>query len=407
MLNRSTTPAPPQNLSSACDQPTSINNVVYSLFLCLVLAVACLGNGFVCLVIYCCRRLRSHLTNYFVFSLAISDIAVASLAFPVRIFSSVNNHKFCGSLNLCIYYNIIDITCSVASITNLLIIAVDRFLLLHFPYKYPSLMTKKKTFCIAVGIWIYSFAWALVSIFSWEKQGKRSITIQNHVCFNENKYYVTIVMTIVYFIPLAIMGMIYAGILKMARSHARLVVTTEVRLINSEAEQARKNRKRKRERKATVTLAIVFGAFVVCWLPNCIIAIVSNWCRDCFANLYKNHENLFFFLSITFVEVLPPFNSTVNPFIYGVHNRQFREAYKDFFTRKKQQFTDSDNNLTFTHTHKPRTPQTSPRGSVRLLHRITRKESCNGELSSTASPCSQRFTLKASTMLPPEYETSL
>jgi 5-hydroxytryptamine receptor 1 len=74
----------------------------------------------------------------------------------------------------------------------------------------------------------------------------------------------------------------------------------------------------KRERKAAKTLAIITGAFVFCWLPFFILAIVYPICSSCDFNQYM----MSFFLWLGY------FNSTLNPVIYTIFSPEFRNAFK-------------------------------------------------------------------------------
>lgn len=74
----------------------------------------------------------------------------------------------------------------------------------------------------------------------------------------------------------------------------------------------------KRERKAAKTLAIITGAFVMCWLPFFILAILLPLCKSCDFNPYM----------ISFFLWLGYFNSTLNPIIYTIFSPEFRHAFK-------------------------------------------------------------------------------
>lgn len=74
----------------------------------------------------------------------------------------------------------------------------------------------------------------------------------------------------------------------------------------------------KRERKAAKTLAIITGAFVVCWLPFFIMALLMPLCHTCYIN--ENLASLFLWLGY--------FNSTLNPVIYTIFSPDFRQAFK-------------------------------------------------------------------------------
>ncbi|CAH1124045.1 unnamed protein product [Ceutorhynchus assimilis] len=73
----------------------------------------------------------------------------------------------------------------------------------------------------------------------------------------------------------------------------------------------------KRERKAAKTLAIITGAFVLCWLPFFIMAVIMPIDADIFD---KYVVSVFLWLGY--------FNSTLNPIIYTIFSPEFRHAFK-------------------------------------------------------------------------------
>lgn len=87
--------------------------------------------------------------------------------------------------------------------------------------------------------------------------------------------------------------------------------------------QSSKSRKEtietKRERKAAKTLAIITGAFVVCWLPFFLMALFLPLCGES-CSLNDKVASLFLWLGY--------FNSTLNPVIYTIFSPEFRQAFK-------------------------------------------------------------------------------
>lgn len=81
---------------------------------------------------------------------------------------------------------------------------------------------------------------------------------------------------------------------------------------------SKESRESKRERKAAKTLAVVTGAFIVCWLPFFIMALIASSCENC--NISKN--------VMTFTLWLGYLNSTLNPIIYTIFSPEFRAAFK-------------------------------------------------------------------------------
>ncbi|XP_055715659.1 5-hydroxytryptamine receptor-like isoform X4 [Phlebotomus papatasi] len=81
----------------------------------------------------------------------------------------------------------------------------------------------------------------------------------------------------------------------------------------------------KRERKAAKTLAIITGAFVCCWLPFFILAVLIPVCASC--DISPIVMSIFLWLGY--------FNSTLNPIIYTIFSPEFRQAFKRLLCRRK------------------------------------------------------------------------
>ncbi|XP_035506473.2 alpha-2Db adrenergic receptor [Scophthalmus maximus] len=79
-----------------------------------------------------------------------------------------------------------------------------------------------------------------------------------------------------------------------------------------------------REKRFTFVLAVVMGVFVLCWFPFFFTYSLHAICRDsCY--IPGALFNLFFWIGYC--------NSSVNPIIYTIFNRDFRKAFKKIVCR--------------------------------------------------------------------------
>ncbi|CAL1539159.1 unnamed protein product [Lymnaea stagnalis] len=76
-----------------------------------------------------------------------------------------------------------------------------------------------------------------------------------------------------------------------------------------------------REKKAAKTLAIIVGAFIMCWMPFFTIYLVGAFCENCISPIV---------FSVAFW--LGYCNSAMNPCVYALFSRDFRFAFRKLLT---------------------------------------------------------------------------
>lgn len=111
----------------------SFRGVTAALLLLLILSTL-LGNTLVCVAVVRFSHLRSKVTNFFVISLAVSDLFVAVLVMPWKAATEVAGFWPFGAF--CDVWVAFDIMCSTASILHLCIISVDRYWAISSPFRY-------------------------------------------------------------------------------------------------------------------------------------------------------------------------------------------------------------------------------------------------------------------------------
>lgn len=306
-------------------------------FYIVVMIVTILGNSLVCVTIYVDRRLRSP-TNWFIASLAVSDLSYALSVLPFRIVYTVLKVQERWVCQLWIW---MDMFCVAASLANLAVISVDRYLKITKPFDYHRKMTKWRSF-VAIGVvWLYAATLSTLSIIAWPRQQGVKLSTSG-LCSNYNKTFYTVANIVAFLCPLIVLTVCYTLILRTAWiqfSKMQLFASA----YTSSNEDKRKQKSVRRDFKATKTLAIVMMTFTVCWMPLFILMTVRQYDPDTLRSISDPKLRIFIFNTTALI--LPNLNSTLNPFIYAYFNIEYRRAFKklivSIWDKQARQYTGS------------------------------------------------------------------
>ncbi|KAM6322391.1 histamine H2 receptor [Podargus strigoides] len=283
--------------------------------LAILIVITLCGNIIVCLAVTFDRRLRS-LTNCIIVSLAITDLLLGLLVLPFSAFYELAREWPFGS-TLCNIYSSLDVMLCTASILNLFMISLDRYFAVTTPLRYSQLVTRSRVTVGLVVIWTVSLMVSFLPIhLGWNTNGtavQNTVPNCNMECTLEvNPVYGLVDALLTFYIPLVIMCVTYYRILKIAREQAKRINHTWCCRSNTPMPPMVK------EHKATVTLAVVLGAFTVCWFPYFTVFTYRGMWGD---NRVKGTPmSIVLWLGYT--------NSALNPILYGTLNRDFRMAYQ-------------------------------------------------------------------------------
>lgn len=328
------------NNTTSTDESVILYSRFWELFHCgfliLVNIGALIGNGFVCTAVYRVRRLQK-VANYFLVSLAVSDLLVASLATPFRIYFEINT-KWCLGEHVCKFWIIIDLLCNTASIVNLSLISVDRYLALSLSLRYTTIVTVSKCRIAIAAVWGFSFGIAASSLHTWSRHGQ---FVYHRVCQKMDKLYYTISTVLGILVPTIVLTVLYCLVFKIAFQQQTKILKNNYNTPRSSvdglalqpphATPASKRRKLAiRELKATKTLIIVVGAFLVCWLPVLVLLVMQQYAPGYTESLPLKTQEI---LGLLILYSLPPLTTCLNPFIYTCHNAEFRKVFKMTFAK--------------------------------------------------------------------------
>src|SRR6218665_3918426 len=183
-----------------------------------IMVVIVAGNALVIVAIAVDRNLKG-LQNWFIASLAVSDLFVGSFIMPLSLANELMGYWAFGDV-LCQLWLSTDVLLCTASILNLVLISLDRYWSITRAVAYVRARTKRRAIVLIAAVWLVSMVICLPPLFGWKSpQPTRS---GYPLCvLSEEPGYVLYSTVGSFYLPLVIMILVYFKIYLAAKRHAR------------------------------------------------------------------------------------------------------------------------------------------------------------------------------------------
>ncbi|XP_067241586.1 trace amine-associated receptor 13c-like [Chanodichthys erythropterus] len=246
-------------------------------------------------------------TNVLILSLAVADLIAGLILMPVQGMKLIESCWYFGEI-FCSMFLLILYVVVTASLGNLIIISVDRYIAVNDPLRYPMKVNNSRVVVSIVVNWIFSFIYNFYLLYEFLLYPER-----NHTCVGECIIYVKLENIILdafvcLVAPCWVIIPLYVKICFVAKRQAKH--------LNSVTDK-----KAKSEKKAARTLGIVVLVYLLCWMPYYLISLSLG-----------HDENDALIVNVMYWIVC--INSCMNPLIYAMFYRWFRLSAKYILTLK-------------------------------------------------------------------------
>ena len=280
--------------------------IAETVMLCLVAFLSFIGNLLVCLAVYRNPRLRCP-SNYYIISLALSDIFQALCAMPLSIVMLATNDWPFGT-PACYFLGTTKLALAKISIYTMVLMAVNRYYKIVKPAKYQTTFKKRFIIVTASLAWIVGILYLLLAAFVLGDGAKPNPGFA--LCSLQFHRFGVAIFTVSMYLPYFPIFYCYWKIYRAVKMHNANVSwqSPNVQDVN-----------------ISKTLFFTVIGFVGLWLPAHCIYFAFNLDPELPRQLTLFGTFLVFS------------SSCINPFIYGFMNRAFRNEFKDILKLKKMQ----------------------------------------------------------------------
>uniref|UniRef100_A0A4W3I9F0 Neuromedin U receptor 1 n=1 Tax=Callorhinchus milii TaxID=7868 RepID=A0A4W3I9F0_CALMI len=282
-----------------------------------IFVVGALGNALTCIVIARHRVMRTP-TNYYLFSLAVSDLLVLVLGMPLELYEMWNNYPFLLGRAGCYFKIFFFETVCFASILNVTALSVERYIAVVHPLKAKYVVTRTHAKRVIAAVWLVSICSAIPNT---SLHGINYLSIPSGQRIEESA-------TCTLLKPAWIVLYLLIG-LQLKRE--KLVSELKPALGSGQYQTIRMQQEKIKRRQVTKMLFVLVIVFGICWAPfhteRLMWILIRNWTGELHRLYQFTHiiSGVFFYLS-----------SAVNPVLYNLMSTRFREMFKEVMCRRRR-----------------------------------------------------------------------
>jgi len=281
---------------------------------------ALLGNASVLYVFLKSPRFRT-VTNYYLITLAVSDISYSLTIAPVTVIVAVNGRDVVGP-KVGTAFGLLGYTLATGSLLTTALIAVNRFTYIVKPQVFRKYFKHKPALIMIISMWIIAslnagsvFVSGIAKFHFFPGKFCYLLAIKNHiveVVYTCTAYFLFVIL------PMFIASLCYWNIQKLVKEHQNSVALSLSVGDGANVTVSDSQRMSRSEIHITkAVLALVCG-FVICWIPP---TIISN--LGLFYDLSRHVQLIFIYTT--------SLSTAINPIIFNVFNKPFRKQFLGIF----------------------------------------------------------------------------
>ncbi|NXF04781.1 NMUR1 protein, partial [Smithornis capensis] len=297
----------------------------------LIFLVGAVGNTLTCIVIFRHRFMRTP-TNYYLFSLAVSDLLVLLLGMPLELYDLWSNYPFLLGASGCYFKTLLFEAVCFASILNVTALSVERYIAVVHPLKAKYVVTRNHAKKVIVTIWVLS---VICSIPNTSVHGLQPLYVpgrgqvpDSEICTLVKprltyNLIIQITTIIFFFLPMGTISVLYL-LIGLQLKKEKMLEALGAKTGSSRNCHNRQRQKKVKRRQVTKMLFVLVVVFGICWAPfhtdRLVWSFVSTWTSNMLHMFQYVHviSGVFFYLS-----------SAANPILYNLMSSRFREMFKE------------------------------------------------------------------------------
>ncbi|XP_045533269.1 pyrokinin-1 receptor-like isoform X2 [Pieris brassicae] len=298
--------------------------VIYSI----IFVAGILGNISTCVVIARNRSMHTA-TNFYLFSLALSDLLLLICGLPIELYRLWDPNTYPLGEPLCLSMGLISETSANATVLTITAFTVERYIAICRPFISHTMSKSSRAVRYIFVIWVFALCTAVPQAIQFGivtfKENGRDIsvcTVKGH-----GVHEVFVISSFVFFVvPMSLITVLYALIAVKLNTSSVLHPVKKTSVESHERNGSSRYRNGASQRRVIRMLVAVALSFFLCWAPFHVQRILAIYGKN------LEHPSATFYMVyivLTYLSGVLYFLSTaINPILYNIMSNKFRNAFK-------------------------------------------------------------------------------
>ncbi|EEZ97728.2 neuromedin-U receptor 2-like isoform X1 [Tribolium castaneum] len=296
-----------------------------------------IGNVSTCVVISCNKSMHTA-TNYYLFSLAISDMLLLISGLPPEMYRLWSPELYVFGEVFCILQGFAAETSANATVLTITAFTVERYVAICHPFVSHTMSKLSRAIRHIIVIWVVALCLAAPQAIQFGVEYEVKDGVQNSHCTVVSNFFQHAfeISTFVFFVgPMTLITVLYILIGIQLRK-PRLAAMKKGSMESSGSNEQARNRNQAAQKRVVNMLIAVVVAFFICWAPFHAQRLMAVY----LSTASKEAQEMTFELYMVLMHasgILYFLSTTINPVLYHIMSNKFREAFKktlsDFWRR--------------------------------------------------------------------------
>ena len=280
--------------------------VIFS-FLGLAALLIALANSLVFVLAWHMKYLRTK-TNFFLLSLAASDLLAGVLVIPLVISCNILilNESICIAMDIC------QRGLAISTILHLSSAVMERYLKISSPFKYASIVTKLRISAVLISVWITAMSVSLAQL----------LLISSPDIMKAYLIYNATVLSVFVFVPFIVTIAAFIRIYVIMKQSKK----SRQNLISSRNSNKMKQKKKRRNvKRSLIVYFVMLVCFACAWFPYFFLTLLIDLDNSIMTRIPQWISVMFLFLKVS--------SALFNPFLFTFFKADFQRALKQMASR--------------------------------------------------------------------------